>query len=126
MAIGYGDMIAIAKKIHVAVGVMNKKLFKYGCGKTITFRTNWDKNTFSLMNDVDQIRRKALCSKVNNVKRAYELQTSEHVIIAHMQSVITLHAKLQNLVKFFDKVETFCKTLAFTDKVDFIQNLLAL
>ena len=119
-------MISIAKKLHMTIGTMNKKLFKYGCGKRVISRTNWDLNTFSLVEDINQSRQKTLCSKVNNIKRAYELQISEHIILAHMQTAILLHNKLQKFIKYSDKLDIFCKSLAFPNTVEFNENLLAM
>ena len=74
------ELIIMARKIHTATGILNKKLFKYASGKRILHRTNWDPNTFALIDDTKKQRQKTLCTKVNTEKRAYELQISEHVI----------------------------------------------
>ena len=121
-----GDIIADARKLHIAIGTLNKKLFKYGCGKRLLHRTNWDLQALSLVGDINQQRQKTLCSKINNLKRSYELQISECIIVTHFESVIALFNKLQNSLKYSNKLDTFCKTLANPNAVDFNENLVAM
>ena len=115
-----------SKKTHTVIGGLNKKIFKYGCGRRIIYRTNWDVNTFFLAEDVTKTRQKTLCTQINNIKRAYELKISECIIMEHFKSVILLHGKIQKLIKYSTKLDNFCKTLAFPQKVEYIENLLAM
>ena len=121
-----GDIITYARKLHTAIGTLNKKLFKYGCGKRLLHRTNWNSSTLQLVGDTDQSLQKTFCRKLNNLKRAYELQISEQVILAQFHTIISLHDKLQKMIKDKDKIETFSKTLAHPNAVDFNENLFAM
>ena len=121
-----GELINDARKLHMAIGTVNKKVFKYGCGKRLLHRTNWDIQAVQFVGDMNKPKQKTLCRKINNLKCAYELQISECVIVAHFESIIALFDKLQTFIKFSKKLDVFCKTLALTNTVEFNENLLAM
>ena len=120
------EMINGARKIHIAIGNLNKKLFKYGCGKRLLHRTNWDIQALPLVGDVNQQRQKTLCLRINNMKRSYELQISECILTVHFEATIALINKLQRYIKYSDNIDTFCATLAYPETVEFNENLLAM
>ena len=107
-----GEIITKARKLHTAIGTMNKKSFKYACGRRLLNRTNWNISTFELVGDVDKLKQKRVCTKINNIKRAYELQVSEQLIIAHFESIIDVYTQTNTrLCQRSDTIMKFSKTL---------------
>ena len=75
-----GTAISKARKIHVADGAIYRAIYKYANGKRIIQRTNWNKQTFQIVGDINNVAQKTLCTKANNLKRTYEMQISEDII----------------------------------------------
>ena len=115
-----------ARKLYVALGALNRDLCKYAFGKNIISRTNWKTQSFQIVGDIEGKRKKKLCSKANNLKRAYENKLSENIIIEHFLSVIELYDQLQNYIINSEDVNNFCKSLYFKNVFEYNENLLAM
>ena len=121
-----GSIIAKARKIYVAVGALNRDICKYAFGKRILSRTNWKTQSLVIVGDIEGDKKKKLCFKANNLKRAYEMKITEYIICEHFQAVITLYNQLQSYIINSNDLNTFCKTLYHQDKIEYTENLLAM
>ena len=121
-----GTAITKARKIYVADGALYKSLYQYANGKRIIHRTNWSVQTFQVIGDIDKSVQKTLCNKANNLKRAYEKQISEDIIIAQFETTIKLYEEYQSFIKDSPELNKFCEALVNKNTTEYNANLLAM
>ena len=121
-----GSAMAKARKLHVADGAIYRVVYKYANGKRIVNRTNWSEHTFQIEGDIDNAARKTLCEKANNLKRTYEMQISEDIIVKQFEATIKLYDDFQTFIKDSSELNDFCKALYCQNNIDYNINLLSL
>ena len=93
-----GNTIARTRKLHVADEALDRALYKYGGGKRMLHRANWNSQAFQINSDIDNSVQKTLCTNANNLKRAYERQISEDINIAQFETTIELYEHFHSFI----------------------------